>query len=152
MNRTGEAVLIRWHRMLGLKQQSPPSWYRERIREELYERRTAKTWLERLSETSDVLFSISRARYDGFPVRTRPSFSYRSAIPYTYMMVKYTSRWKFYQTAALLCKSPCHRSVCEVVNPQKDKKLAEVARRHQIDPAQFRSVGGRLRKIWPLIP
>ena len=138
--------------MLGLKQQSPSSWYRERIREELYERRTAKSWLERLSETSDVLFSISRARYDGFPIRTRPSLSCHSAIPYAYMVIKYTSRWKFYQTAAFLCNAPCHRSVCEVVNPKKDTKLAEVARRHQIDSAQFRSVGGRLRTIWPLLP
>ena len=61
MRPTCEALLGRWHRMLGLSRQSPP-WYRDRLREELQEHRTANTPWQKLSEASDVFFSISRAR------------------------------------------------------------------------------------------
>ncbi|CAZ84861.1 unnamed protein product [Tuber melanosporum] len=152
MRPTVDALLRRWHRMLGLSRQSPPSWYRDRLREELQERRTAKTSLRKFSETSDVIFSISRARYDGFPVRTLPPFvASRDALLYTYMLAKYTLRWKFYRTAAILCNAPCDK-VREVINPRKDHKLDEVASRYQIDPVEFRRVGRQLRRVWPLLP
>lgn len=87
--------------MLRLTPQSPPSWYRDRVREELQERRAANTRWRRLSETSDVFFSISRAMYDGFPVRDLPPFLAPRNVPvYIYMIVKYTLRWKFYRVAA----------------------------------------------------
>src|SRR5262249_36418261 len=133
-----DALLRRWHRMLGLSRQSPPSWYRNRLREELRERRTAgTTFWRKLGETSDVFFSISRARYDGFPVRQLPPFAAsRHGLVYGYMLAKYTLRWKFYRTAAMLCDTPRHGWVREVVNPSKDHKLDEVAARHQIDPVE----------------
>jgi hypothetical protein len=139
--------------MLGLARQSPPSWYRDRLREELQERRTARTRWQMLSETSDVFFSISRAMHDGFPVRKLPPMSTsRHAAVYVYMVAKYTLRWKFYRVAALLCHAPRRDLVCEVVNPNKDHKLKEVASRHQIDPAAFKRVGSKLRRFWPLLP
>ena len=94
MGPTRDALLRRWHGMLGLSRQSPPSWYRDRLREELRERRTAKTPWRKLSETSDVFFSISRAQYDGFSVRKLPPFvASRHVLVYAYMLAKYTSRW-----------------------------------------------------------
>ncbi|PWW74497.1 hypothetical protein C7212DRAFT_326931 [Tuber magnatum] len=147
-----DMLLRRWHRMLGLSRQSPPSWYRDRVREELRERRTAKTPWQKLSETSDVFFSISRARCDGFPVRTLPPFvASRDILLYTYMLAKYTLRWKFYRTAATLCNTP-YDKVREVINPNKDYKLDEVASRYQIDPVEFRRVCRQLRRVWPLLP
>ena len=137
-----DALLRRWHRMLGLARQSPPSWYRDRLREELKERRDAKTFLEKLSETSDVLFSISRARYDGFPVQSLPPLrTTRHTLAYTFLLLKYT-----------FCKAPHWGSVREVVNPGKDGNLREVARRHNIDPEEFVNAGQQLRNVWPLIP
>ena len=148
-----DALLRRWHGMLSLSRQSPPSWYRDRLREELQERRTAKTAWQKLSETSDVFFSISRAQYDGFPVRKLPPFvASRHVLVYAYMLAKYTSRWKFYRTAAVLCNAPRYDLVCEVINPSKDYKLVEVACRHQIDPVEFERVGRQLRRVWPLLP
>ncbi len=127
--------------MLGLSRQSPPSWYRDRLREELRERRIAKTPWQKLSETSDVFFSSSRARYDGFPVRKVPPFvTSRHVLVYAYMLTKFTLRWKFYRTAAIICNAPHYDSVREVVNPSKDQKLEEVAMRHQIDPVEFKRV------------
>ena len=153
MHHLGYVLLRRWHKMLGLSLQSPRSWYRDRVREELLERRAAKTPMQKLSETSDVFFSISRARCDGFPVRELPHFTAsRHALVYAYMLMKYTSRWKFYRTVATLCSAPHYSQVCEVVNPSKDHKLEEVACRHQIDPVLFKRISFRLRRLWPLLP
>ncbi|MCJ1333998.1 hypothetical protein MMC10_010705 [Thelotrema lepadinum] len=148
-----DALLRRWHGMLGLSRQTPPSWYRDRLREELKERRKANTFLEKLSETSDVLFSISRASYDGFPVRKLPRFRVTRHTPvYAFMFAKYTLRWRFYRIAAKFSKAPHWNSVREVVNPRKDGNLYEVALRHNIDPEEFLNAGRHLRNVWPLMP
>ncbi|KAH8814606.1 hypothetical protein DL96DRAFT_418333 [Flagelloscypha sp. PMI_526] len=153
MQRCLDAFLRRWHKMLGLSLQSPPSWYRDRLREELRERRTAATFLERLSESSDVYFSIIRARHDGFPLRTLPPFRVsRHSLVYTYMVAKYSLRWGFYRVAAALCRAPHYDTMREVVNPAKDRKLHEVAARHQIDEEKFKRIGRKLRRVWPLLP
>lgn len=147
-----ERILSRWHKHLGLARQSPPSWYRDRIREELHERRAATDFWSKLSETSDVIYSISRARCDGHPIRSIPPFiPTRNGAAYFYMLGKYTSRWAFYRTAARLCNHPSYHLVREVVNPAKDSKLDEVASRHNL-PNNFRQVAGKLRIFWPLLP
>ncbi|KAK8062428.1 hypothetical protein PG997_014525 [Apiospora hydei] len=115
-----------------------PGWYRERLREELRERRLANGPCEKLSETADVMFAISRAQHDGFPVRQsllapKATFGRRGSCGVcAYMLAKYTSRWLFYQTAVTISGISRFRSVCEVVNPAKDKKIEEVASRHQL--------------------
>lgn len=153
MRLTGDALLKRWHAMLGLTRQSPPSWYRDRLREELREHRLAETRWQKLSEASDVFFSSSRARYDGFPIRKLPPLvTSRHVLVYAYMLAKFTSRWTFYRTAAFMCDAPHYHSVREVVNPSKDQKLEEVASRHRIDPVTFKRVGRQLRRVWPLLP
>lgn len=153
MQRYLDLGLRRWHRMLGLSLQSPPSWYRDRLREELFERRKATKFLHRLSETSDVYFSVIRARYDGYPIRKLPSFqASKHTLVYVYMVAKYSLRWGFYRTAAVLCRAPSRSTICEVVNPAKDSKLGEVATRHRIDPDKFKRVSRRLRWVWPLLP
>ncbi|KAH8723598.1 hypothetical protein GQ44DRAFT_740839 [Phaeosphaeriaceae sp. PMI808] len=135
MRRATALLLYRWHKTLNLATQSPQL-------EELIERRAATALWQKLSETSDVFFTISRALHDGFPVRQRPPFcSFRNALIYSYMIAKYTSRWKFYQVAARLC----------IINPRKDIKLEEVAARHHIDPVAFRITAVRFRRFWPLL-
>lgn len=141
-----------WHRYLHLRPQ-PRNWYRARLREELRERRMARTLCQRLSETADVFYTISRAQNDGFPIRTLPLFDVFLHLPvYTYLLLKYTSRWGFYRVASCLCAAPGGVLMREVVNPAKDHKLDEVALRHGVDPVLFRRVCCRLRRVWPLLP
>jgi hypothetical protein len=116
------ALLRKWYDKLGLARQTPPSWYRDRLREELLERRTARWPMLKLSETADVFLTVIRARYDGFPIRTLPSFMFRQTL-ISYMITKYIFRWKLYRTTVRLCGSPDFTQVCEVVNPRKDHKL-----------------------------
>jgi hypothetical protein len=148
-----DALLHRWHGMLSLSRNSP-SWYHDRYREELLELGDTKTPLLKLSETSDVFFSVSRAKYDGFPVGELPKFRVSHGVVYMYMLGKYTLRWGFYRVPARLCglRGKILEGMREVVNPGKDSKLGEVAARHQIDPVVFERVGRRLRWVWPLMP
>ncbi|KAI8632140.1 hypothetical protein F5Y19DRAFT_473027 [Xylariaceae sp. FL1651] len=145
-------LLYRWHRLLSLPRQPHLSWHQDRLRDELAECQEAETPLEKLSETSDVIFSLSRATYDGFPVGELPPFTLRHAPAYGYMLAKFTSRWAFYWAVAFLCGAPNHYTVREVVNPTKDHKLEEVALRHHIDPEKFKRIACRLRRFWPLFP
>ncbi|KAF9636602.1 hypothetical protein BFW01_g7498 [Lasiodiplodia theobromae] len=148
-----QKFLHRWHAMLGLVRQSPASWHEDRLREEIQERDAAITLVERLSESSDVIFTISRAQYDGFPVGDLPPLATLNNAPvYAFMLGKFTMRWAFYRTAAYLCGAPHWRSICEVVNPAKDSKLEQVALRHDIDPVVFVRVGSKLRPFFPLLP
>lgn len=142
-----------WFTMLSLQRQSHAAWHRDRLREELCERRLAEKRWEKLSEASDVLISITRAQYDGFPTRNPSCLSgLRSSPIYMYMLAKYTSRWSFYKVAAVLCNSRHWKLVNEVVNPSKDRKLNEVAFRHDIDQTDFQRVSRQLRRIGPLVP
>ncbi|OJD21181.1 hypothetical protein ACJ73_07483 [Blastomyces percursus] len=150
-----EAPLRFWYGKLRLPPQSTPSWYQDRLREELQERRLAKVPWQKLSEMSDVLFAITRARYDvilAIAPKLPFIFAPRYVFVYTYMLAKYTSRWMFYRTAAIICNAPRWDLVCEVVNPSKDHKLEEVASRHRMDPAKFRRVCRQLWRLWPRLP
>lgn len=51
MRPTSEALLGRWHRMLGLSRQSP-AWYRDQLLDEVQGRRTANTPWRKLNMTA----------------------------------------------------------------------------------------------------
>ncbi|KAK5634804.1 hypothetical protein RRF57_010517 [Xylaria bambusicola] len=149
---SSKTILCRWHKLLGLSHQSSSAWHRDRVREELAEYRAARSPVERLSEAADV-FSISRATYDGFPVRKLLLFAMHHIPVYGYMLAKFTSRWLFYRALAFLCRAPHPFAVREVVNPYKDRKLDDVAFRHRVmDRQKFKLVGRRLRLVWSLLP
>ncbi|RAH59040.1 hypothetical protein BO85DRAFT_511562 [Aspergillus piperis CBS 112811] len=143
----------KWHTFLNLPRQSDITWHKSRLSEELSEWRKATTPLARLSETSDVLFTISRAEHDGFPIPFRPAWSRTyNALASTYMLGKFTSRWYFYRVAAYFAGKHDWRGVREVVNPRKGMKLDEVADRHGIDKAKFGRVGRLLLWALPVFP
>lgn len=153
MSRSVGVILRSWHRILSLPRHYPESWHRERLAEEQVEAVEAPTPLKRLSETSDIFFTITRARINGFDIAPRPApVRPYNALVYAYMVGKYTGRWSFYRASAALARAPDVRGVNEVVNPHKDGKLDVVARRHGIDPERFVRTGRALRRFWPLLP
>jgi hypothetical protein len=135
-----------WHSMLRLPKYHR-KWYRDRLYEELRERRTAKTKIELLSETSDVIYILQRAYYDGFPLR---SLKQHHSLAMMYMVLKYTSRWSFYRVCGFLANA--HSPIREVINPKKDKKLLEIASRSDVDPKKFMKIACFLRNFWPFLP
>lgn len=153
MRSMGQTVIHYWLRVLNLPRQSQMSWHRSRLQEELQERRHAEAGWPKLSETADVLFSIKRAQYDGFTLRSIHGLAgIRVAPVYIYMVAKYTSRWCFFRAAAFACNAKNYSSIREVINPIRDQKVAEVALRHQIDPQRFQRICRQLRQAWPLLP
>ncbi|CAF9923680.1 MAG: hypothetical protein HETSPECPRED_005391 [Heterodermia speciosa] len=146
----GITLLQAWHRLLSLPRH-PASFYPARLSEELIEQSEAVTVLEKLSETSDVFFAISRARYDGVPLEPLPAFTGYNMLVYGYMIAKYTSRWGFYRTVTWASGGDW-RKVKEVVNPGKDKKVREVAGRIGVEEEKFGKIARRVRRVWPLFP
>ena len=151
MNGIRDKLLTRWHKMLNLRRY-PSDFHHRRLTEELAEQHAATGPINKLSETSDVLFTISRARHEGHPVGVLPPLCPSHAPAYAYMLAKFTSRWGFYRTAAYLSGPRRRNAVREVVNPFKDEKLFDVALRHELDSRRFALVAVRLRRVWPLLP
>ena len=143
--------LPRWHRNLGLAKH-PRCWYRERLKEELQELRSAPSRILKLSESADVFYVLSRACHDGHQLQPMPPFKPFKHTPiYTYMVLKYSSRWLFYMTAARISASGGATQVREVINPSSDYKLCEVAARHGLG-STFIKTARCLRRVWPLLP
>lgn len=144
-------LLTRWHNQLCLARHSR-AWYRQRLKEELQERRVEKAQLRRLSESADVFYILTRAQADGHPLRRLPGFRCSHIPVHLYMVLKYTLRWSFYRLAARLVAARDSSSVREVVNPSRDTKVGEVADRHGLNRHKFTRVCRRLRWLWPLLP
>ncbi|KAI6352483.1 hypothetical protein MCOR25_009396 [Pyricularia grisea] len=145
MKRHTQVKRIRhWHALLALPYEPSAAWHRDRLREEQAERRGTTTRLTRLSETADVFFTISRARYDMGATRGLPD---ASAAVLLYMVAKFSLRWTFYRIVAFACgaRGDRLRRVREVVNPGKMSKVNEVAGRHGLDREAFARWAGRVR-------
>ncbi|KAJ0415896.1 hypothetical protein BJY00DRAFT_317362 [Aspergillus carlsbadensis] len=146
-------ILQKWHSLLALPRKTNLTWHRSRLLEELAERRSAITPLTRLSETADILFTVSRARHDGFALQFRAPWSrtYNGFAKF-YMLGKFSSRWGFYRVAAYCVGKRDWRGVREVVNPRKGGKVQEVAGRHGIESEGFKRVCRRLLWVLPVFP
>ncbi|KAL4939265.1 hypothetical protein BDV06DRAFT_231136 [Aspergillus oleicola] len=175
-------LLHNWLKALSLPRISNRTWHLSRLSEELAERAAAETPLARLSETADILFTLSRAKHDGAPIQLRfytcfysnhhlqsqskprsqvLGIGLRGGLPWSkpynilakcYMLGKFTSRWSFYRVAALCAGKREWRGVREVVNPRKQSKVAEVAGRHGIEKGKFGTVCGQLLWVFPVLP
>ena len=66
-------------------------------------------------------------------------------VPAAYMLVKYSLRWGFYMAVG-------GRQVREVRNPQKRRKLVEMARRYGLDEETFVRRAEMWRRWWPFLP
>ncbi|KAL2069300.1 hypothetical protein VTL71DRAFT_15638 [Oculimacula yallundae] len=143
-----------WYCMLALTRQSPKSWHASRLTEEKEEVRIATTLIQKLSEESDIFFTIGRAAHDGCYIGDQPALSrsYRHVLIYAYMVGKFSSRCAFYQTAAIICRAERWKEVRKVINPGKDEKIKIVAERYGICPDEFLKVCKWLRRVWPLLP
>ncbi|TLD08141.1 hypothetical protein PspLS_11961 [Pyricularia sp. CBS 133598] len=148
---TQDTLLRQWHALLALPRQPSAAWQRARLHEELAERRAAATRISQLSETADVVFTISRARHDGHATRGLP---HASAAVLLYMVAKFSMRWAFYHIVAFACgaRGERLRRVRQVVNPAKMSKVEEVAGRHGLDREAFARWAARVKAVWPLLP
>lgn len=133
----------------------PASWHTARLASELLEPAQANTPLSRLSETCDVLFTISRAHYSGHTIpnyHPEKYYDIRHVHVWCYMALKFSSRFWFYRVVARGAGKRDWWCVREVVNPGKREKVREVAGRHGVEGERMRRATGWVRCFWPLLP
>lgn len=122
------------------------AWHKNDIEDELKELSQESNWLKRWSEYSDVVYTYTRADWTGFKLKRPLSFLYFS-LGLTYMFPKYTLRWLFFRHAG----KKFGKSIHEVRNPKKLKKLHLIAERNKIDPELFVAQCKKQLRYWPLL-
>lgn len=141
-------IVQRWHNWL-MQPKKTREWHEADIADEYAELLEAETILYKWSELSDVVYTVTRARWSGhrldYPI-TRPQV----IIGYVYMYPKYTLRTLFFRSAGRKAGAP-HIVQC-VRNPRKVHKLQAVAEKNQLDPVVFVDVCTKQLKYWPLLP
>jgi hypothetical protein len=122
-------------------------WHIGDIADEMAELQEATGILHRWSEYSDVVYTVTRARWGGHDMPSplpRRYFIYGSL----YMFPKYTSRWIFFYRAGK--KAGADHKVTEVRNPKKLHKLEHIAKKHGLQPEEFIRICHHQLKYWLL--
>lgn len=125
------------------------AWHRADVRDELQELMEAQGFFHRWSELSDVVYTVTRARWVGhknihFPL-TRRAY----VLGWLYMIPKYTLRRLFFWTAGKRMKKRPH--IRSVRNPKKKHKLAEIADENDVDPEELARICKKQLRWWPLL-
>ena len=142
-----KTVYRKWHDFLGMPKKSI-EWHRQDVADEYAELDKARGPINRWSEYSDVVYTVTRARWGGYAMDSplsRRAFIYGSL----YMFPKYTLRYLFFRQAGK--KLHATRPLHEVRNPQKTHKIHYVANKYELDPAKFAAVCKKQLRYWPLL-
>ena len=123
-------------------------WHLNDIADELKELDEATGFIDRWSEYSDVVYTVTRGRWTGHHIPSplhKKHFIYGSL----YMFPKYSLRWAFYSRAGK--KAGANRKVTEVRNPKKIHKLHHIANKYDLDEDIFVQACKKQLKYWPLL-
>lgn len=134
-----------WHNLLGMEKHDL-AWHGADIADELMEYKQANGFIERWSETSDVVYAYTRAQWTGHSKLSFPLPRRYLTWGALYMFPKYTSRWFFFVVAGKLAKS--QRIIREVRNPAKPSKLNKIAEKYNLNTERFNVACQKLSKYW----
>ena len=137
-----------WHDILGMPKYDR-QWHVQDIKEEYEELLVARGWIEHWSEYSDVVYTLTRARWSGYVDVQSPINCLQFVYGSVYMFPKITLRFWYYQRAAK--KAGYNGRVTEIRNPQKEHKVREIADKYGIDADAFVRVCRNQLKYWPLL-
>lgn len=141
-------IVHRWHTWVNQPKEDI-DWHKTDIADELKELQEATSVVNRWSELSDVVYTVTRGRWSGhdleFPINRR-----QQMIGYAYMFPKYSSRALFFRRAGK--KAGASQRLESVRNPKKVAKLENIARQNGINPESFIKICQKQRKYWPLLP
>lgn len=137
-----------WHSVLGMEQKDE-AWFRKHIRQELIELMEAQTVMEKWSELADVVYAVTRAKWNKHERIQFPLTKRAYAVGWVYMIPKHTSRWLFYRVAGGRVRRGVRMKV--VRNPLRTEKLHAVAQKYEVDPARFEHVCKQQLRWWPLL-
>jgi hypothetical protein len=140
-------VYRKWHDVLNMPKKTK-EWHEQDIADEYAELDEAVGPINRWSEYADVVYAVTRGRWDGHDIHSPLSgglFMYGSL----YMFPKYTLRYMFFRRAGKKLQSA--RPLHEVRNPKKVHKLHYIASKYDLDPEEFAAICKRQLRYWPLL-
>lgn len=123
-------------------------WHKNDINDEYQELLEAKKVIHRMSEMSDIVYTVTRTRWDGYQMAF-PIKKHQIALGTLYMFPKITGRWLFFKRAGK--KAGAKRKITEVRNPDKTYKLHIIAKKYDIDAELFTKICQKQRKHWLLL-
>lgn len=141
-------IVQMWHNWLQ-QPKMDKAWHKADIADELAELQEASGYVHTWSELSDVVYTVSRAKWSGHDFEY-PLTKGQIIAGFLYMYPKYSSRALFFRRAGKLCGAG--EAVQSVRNPRKAHKLNTIAGQYKIEPGQFRAACERQLKYWPLLP
>lgn len=140
-------ILYRWHSWLGMRKKDL-AWHQQDVADELAELQEASGLIDRWSEKSDVVYTVTRARWSGHNV-DYPINKLDTALGLCYMYPKYTTRFLFYRKAGR--KIDPKSDVRQVRNPKKVHKLQLIAERYDLPPEEFIAICQNQYRYWRFI-
>lgn len=136
-----------WHNFLDMEIKTL-KWHEQDIFDELQEYKEAKSLRDKWSELSDIVYTVTRARWGGHKLNF-PIGKTKVVIGSVYMFPKITGRWLFFYRAGK--KTGSKRKVTEVRNPKKVHKLHHIADKYGLDTSKFEKICEKQLKYWPLL-
>jgi hypothetical protein len=137
----------RWHNWVDQPKRSR-QWHQDDVADELAELNGANGLIHRWSELSDVVYTVTRARWSGhdpaYPIKR-----HQIAAGYLYMYPKYSLRVLFFRRAG---QKAGVSKLNSVRNPAKEHKLVTIAKENGIKPDKFVAICQQQLKRWRLLP
>ncbi|MEO8862777.1 MAG: hypothetical protein ABI354_00440 [Candidatus Saccharimonadales bacterium] len=141
-------IVSGWHAWVK-QPKKDKAWHESDVADEFLEYQEAPNLIYKWSELSDVVYTVTRARWSGhklpYPISWRGQF-----MGYIYMFPKYSLRVLFFRRAGR--KSGAKARLESVRNPKKEHKLRQIAEQNNIDPDLFVEICKQQLKHWPLLP
>lgn len=140
-------ILYRWHSWLNMSKKER-EWHLQDIADELYELRESTGLINCWSEKSDVVYTVTRARWTGhnvdYPIGKKDQILGR-----IYMYPKYTMRFIFFRRAGR--KIDPSVKIRQVRNPKKTHKLRHIAEKYNLPPDEFVVVCQKQYRYWRFV-
>lgn len=136
-----------WHNILDMNIKDQ-TWHENDLADEIQELAEAKSLIDKWSELSDIVYVVTRTRWDGYEMRF-PISKTKVAIGTLYMFPKMTGRWLFFYRAGK--KAGAVKKLTEVRNPKKLHKLHHIAEKYDVDAEKFVEICKKQLKYWPLL-
>jgi hypothetical protein len=140
-------ILYRWHSWLDMSKKDR-EWHLQDIADELYELKESTGLINCWSEKSDVVYTVTRARWSGHDV-DYPIGRKDQVLGRIYMYPKYTMRFVFFRRAGKKLNSTVQ--IHQVRNPKKIHKLRHIAEKYNLPPDEFVVICQKQYRYWRFV-
>lgn len=123
-------------------------WHEQDVADELQELQEAIGFVDRWSEKSDVVYTVSRSRWSGHKF-SYPLNKLDVVQGFMYMYPKYTMRFLFFRRAGKRLNKDA--DIRQVRNLKKDQRYLHIAQQNHLDPYKFEQICNKQYRYWRFI-